>query len=198
MCEDTLETGTRTQTLSNSNIMNMHTPEQISKIVLKVLQELNKTDVSKLSTEEKLKLAKDPNATVEILQGLSRDKDYYVRYWVARNPKATVEILQSLAQDKDSRVRYWVSRHPNATVEILQGLSRDKDYYVRYGVAGHPNATIEILQGLAQDENSYVREKAMKNPNYKPKTLELTSAQYEALKTLLESSQDEILKTLTL
>ena len=146
MCEDTLETGTRTQTLSNSNIMNMHTPEEISKIVLKVLQELNKTDVSKLSTEEKLKLAKDPNATVE----------------------------------------------------ILQGLSRDKDYYVRYGVAGHPNATIEILQGLAQDENSYVREKAMKNPNYKPKTLELTSAQYEALKTLLKSSQDEVLKSVTL
>ena len=47
------------------NIMNMHTPGQIAEIVLKVLQEVNITpNVSKLSTQEKIKLAKDPNATV--------------------------------------------------------------------------------------------------------------------------------------
>ena len=124
-----------------------YTPEQIAEIVLKVLQEVNITpNVSKLSTEERLKLANDPNATVE----------------------------------------------------ILQSLSRDEYSYVRSGVSQHPNATVEILQSLSRDENSGVREEAMKNPNYKPKTLELTSAQYESLKTLLKSSQDEILKSVTL
>ena len=111
----------------------MHTPEQIYEIVLKVLQELNKTNVSKLSTEERLKLARDPKATVEILQTLAQDENSYVRCWVARHPKATVEILQGLSRDKDYYVRYWVSRHPNATVEFLQGLAQDKDYYVRCG-----------------------------------------------------------------
>ena len=37
-----------------------------------------------------------------------------------------------------------------------------------------------------------------KNPNYKLKTLELTQVQYDALKTLVESSQVESIKTLTL
>ena len=51
---------------------------------------MNKTNVSKLSTEERLKLARNPNATVEILQGLAQDEDAGVRYWVSRHPNATV------------------------------------------------------------------------------------------------------------
>ena len=164
-----------TKVLSNTNLSLKVELAQLPSIPIKtphILQEDVNLDVSKLSTEERLNLAKDPNATVEILQNLARDENYYVRYEVAR--------------------------HPNATVEILQGLAQDKDYYVRYGVSQHPKATVEILQGLARDENSGVREEAMKNPNYKSKNLELTSAQYEALKTLLESSQDEVLKSVTL
>ena len=151
-----------------------YTPEQIAEIVLKVLKEVNDEtpDVSKLSTEEKNNLAKDPNATVEILQVLAQDKNYYVRY--------------------------GVSKHPNATVEILQVLAQDEDWGVRSGVSQHPNATVEILQVLAQDEDSYVRSGVSQHPNYKSKTLELTSAQYEALKSLLKSSQDEILKSVSL
>ena len=105
--------------------MNMHTPEQIYEIVLKVLQELNKTDVSKLSTEEKLKLARNPNATVEILQSLAQVVDAGVRYWVARHPNATVEILQGLAQDENSGVRYWgCEPEPDPSVKIV-----DKDHW---------------------------------------------------------------------
>ncbi len=37
-----------------------------------------------------------------------------------------------------------------------------------------------------------------KNPNYRTQTLELTQVQYDALKVLLESSQDKSLKTLSL
>jgi hypothetical protein len=32
------------------------------------------------------------------------------------------------------------------------------------------------------------------NPNYKKQTLELNSVQYDALKKLIESGQDEVLK----
>jgi len=56
---------------------------------------MNKTNVSKLSTEERLKLARNPNATVEILQGLAQDEDADVRHWVARHPNAT-ELIRRL------------------------------------------------------------------------------------------------------
>ena len=95
-----------------------YTPEQIAEIVLKVLKEVEISDVSKLSYDEKLKLAIDSNTPVEILRVLAIDEDSYVCYWVARNP------------------------------------------------------------------------------NYKKQTLELTQVQYDALKKLIESGQDESLKGL--
>ena len=95
-----------------------YTPEQISEIVLKVLKEIEVPDVSKLSLDEKLKLAQDPNTPVELLKILANDKSLSVQ-----------------------------------------------------------NA-------------------AKANPNYKPQTLELTSTQYDALKKLIKSGQDESLKGL--
>ena len=120
-----------------------YTPEQIAKIVLKVLKEVNTPN---LSHQEKLELAKHPNTPVETLKVLATD-----------------EIIT---------VRYWVAKHPNTPVETLNVLATDKECDVRFGVT--------------------------QNPNYKIKNLELTSIQYDALKTLLISSQVETLKNLTL
>jgi hypothetical protein len=93
-----------------------YTPEQISQIVLKVLKEVETPDILGLSTKEKIKLAKDPNTSQE------------------------------------------------------------------------------LLKILATDEDSIVRNGVAENPNYKKQTLELTSVQYDALKKLIESGQDEVLK----
>ncbi len=68
----------------------------------------------------------------------------------------------------------------------------------KYGLAKNPNTSAETLKVLATDEDSWVRSWVAKHPNYKTKTLELTQVQYDALKVLLESSQVESLKTLTL
>ena len=86
-----------------------------------------------------------------------------------------------------------VLKEVNATPDVSKLSTQEK-----INLAKDPNATVEILQSLAQDENSRVRYWVSKHPNYKSKTLELTSAQYEALKTLLASSQDEILKSVSL
>ncbi len=91
---------------------------------------------------------------------------------LAKNPNTPTETLKVLATDKDSSVRRAVARHPNIPAETLKVLATDEDYYVRYDVA--------------------------QNPNYKTQTLELTQVQYDALKVLLESSQDKSLKTLSL
>jgi hypothetical protein len=50
---------------------------------------------------------------------------------------------------------------------------------------------------LASDENYYVRKLAKQNPNYNPtETVTLTKQQKEAIQNLIDSSQDEILKTI--
>ena len=149
-----------------------YTPEQIAEIVLKVLKEVNEPDVLALPYQEKIKLTENPNTSPETLKVLATDKNYGVRYMVAKNPNTTVETLKILATDKDS--------------------------VVRYGVAINPNTSPETLKVLATDEDSSVRCMVAKNPNYKTKTIELTPVQYDALKVLLESSQDESLKTLAL
>jgi len=149
-----------------------YTPEQIAEIVLKVLKEVNEPDGRSLSFDEKCKLAENLNTPTEILKVLATDEDYDVRSLVAGNPNTPVETLKVLATDKHFHVRYWVAGNPNTPVELLKILATDKHFHVRYWVA--------------------------KNPNYKTQTLELTQVQYDALKILLESSQDESLKTLSL
>ena len=147
-----------------------YTPEQISQIVLKVLKEIETPDVSSLSHNQKLELARHPNTPQETLQVLATDKDFSVRYWVAQHPNTPPETLQVFATDKNSDVLYLVARHPNTPQETLQVLATNEDFFVRYW--------------------------AKNNPNYKKQTLELTSTQYEALKKLIESGQDESLKGL--
>ena len=68
----------------------------------------------------------------------------------------------------------------------------------KYELAKNPNTPVETLKVLATDKDWSVRCVVAENPNYKTKTLELTQVQYDALKVLLKSSQDETLKTLTL
>ena len=149
-----------------------YTPEQIAEIVLKVLKEVNEPDVLSLSYDNKYELALNPNTPTETLNLLATDENSSVRREVARNPNTPVETLKVLATDKDSGVRSRVARNPNTPVETLKVLATDEYSDVRYEVA--------------------------QNPNYKTQTLELTQVQYDALKVLLKSSQDETLKTLTL
>ena len=145
-----------------------YTPEQISQIVLKVLKEVEEPDVSKLSYGEKIKLTQDPNTPQETLAILATDKESYVRCEVAQNQNTSQESLAILATDEKP--------------------------YVRCGVARNKNTSQELLRLLATDENPYVRWEVADNPNYKKQTLELSSVQYNALKKLIESGQDEILK----
>ena len=145
-----------------------YTPEQISQIVLKVLKEIEEPDISKLSFDEKVKLARDPNTSQETLKLLATDRDLGVRRCVAQNPNTSQESLAILVTDEYRSVRCWVAQHSNTSPETLEVLATDEDSNVRWEVA--------------------------QNPNYKKQTLELNTKQYDALKKLIESSQDESLK----
>jgi len=97
-----------------------YTPEQIASIVLKVLTEIETLEVSSLSYEEKLELARNPNTSQELLQVLATDKYPYVRCWVARNPNTPQETLKVLATDEDSDVRCEAKNNPNYKKQTLE------------------------------------------------------------------------------
>ncbi len=63
-----------------------------------------------LSDDMKLKLAMNTNTSIEILKILSKDEDWYVRYWVTRNTNTPTEILEILSEDKNYNVRRGVAR----------------------------------------------------------------------------------------
>ena len=87
-----------------------------------------------------------------------------------------------------------LAENPNTSQELLSILATDKDYDVRWRVARNSNTPQETLAILATDEYWVVRNSATENPNYKKQTLELNTTQYNALKKLIESGQDEVLK----
>jgi glycerophosphoryl diester phosphodiesterase len=89
-----------------------------------------------------------------------------------------------------------LAKNPNTPVELLQTLATYKNSSFRYWVAKNPNTPVEVLKVLATDENSDVQYWVAENPNFKKQTIELTSFQYDALKKLIESGQDESLKGL--
>ena len=87
-----------------------------------------------------------------------------------------------------------LARNPNISQETLAVLATDKNWNVRCRVALNPNTSQETLAILATDEDWDVRRCVERNPNYKKQVLELNTKQYDALKKLIESSQDESLK----
>ena len=176
-----------------------YTQQQVIQTVLKVLEELDKSDVTKLSLEEKKKLASDNNTSPETLTLLASDEHHDVLYWVARNPNTTPETLTFLAKDKYFWTRRGIASNPNTPPETLTLLASDEDHVVCWEVAQNPNTPSETLTHLASDKDGWVRKNAKQNPNYNPtETVTLTKQQKEAIQNLIDSSQDENLKDIKL
>lgn len=165
-----------------------YTERQITQTVLKVLEELNKAYAAKLSLEKKKKLAENPNTPSETLAILARDKKWNVRCGVAANPNTSPETLVLLAKDDTSNIRKYVAKNLNTLPETLTRLASDKNSYVRFNVSRNPNIPPEALIILAEDKVSYVR--------WSTETINLTKQQKESIQKLIDSSQDENLKTI--
>ena len=79
-------------------------------------------------------------------------------------PKSVLEIL---SVDKNWEVRYWVARHSNTTIEILKRLSNDKDLNVRQQVARNSKTPVNILTKLIKGDNFQISYDACKTRKYK-------------------------------
>ena len=67
-------------------------------------------DIESMSKDEKINLAKNKNASPEILKKLAEDGEQLVKMGISKNPKAPVEALRKLAEDEDDWVR-GLARH---------------------------------------------------------------------------------------
>ena len=106
----------------------------------------------------KLELA-ETTKDLETLDVLSKDKDYWVRCFVARNLNTKTETLDYLSQDKIYYVRCYVASNHNTKQETLDVLSQDKNWVVRYWVSLNPNCSeraykyikgLELLESLSE------------------------------------------------
>jgi hypothetical protein len=118
---------------------------------------------------------------------------------LSKDPKTPEETLLILATDVNPDVRYFVAQNPNTPPKALEQLAIDEYHGVRCCVANNPNTPPKVLEILATDEEYCVRWRVELNPNHNPKeTLEVTKQQKEALKKLIDASQDVSLKSINL
>ncbi len=98
------------------------------------------------------------------------------------------EVLDELSKDEDFYVRWDVAENPNTTSETLDYLSKDEYWYIRCGVANNTNTTSETLKQMAKVEtNSYVKYYIKKHPNCLEETWKYLSA-LELIESLSEVS----------
>ena len=90
-----------------------------------------------MTKRERKELARESRDS-RVLDWLSRDEDLWVYIKVAKNPNTSVESLDRLSRDEYGIVRIGVARNPNTSVRILDRLSRDKYENVRETVARNP------------------------------------------------------------
>jgi hypothetical protein len=97
-------------------------------------------------------------------------------------------ILDELSKDGDWYVRYRVADNPNTTPETLDYLSKDEHYYVHCAVAENPNTASETLKQMAKVEtDSDVKNSIKNHPNCLEETWKYLSA-LELIKSLSKVS----------
>jgi hypothetical protein len=59
-----------------------------------------------------------------ILDELSKDKDWWVRFWVSQNPNTLPETLKQMSIVEESNlIKYHIKNHPNCSEETKRYLS---------------------------------------------------------------------------
>jgi hypothetical protein len=129
-------------------------------------QETNEEVMLQLASSEmqiREAIARNPSATVSVLEILTSDPIYLVRCAVARHPRLTLSLMQTLSRDRHTKVRASIARRKDVSSEILLALSTDKQPQVRRAVAQNKHTPEEAKERLSRDPKRRVRE--MLQPN---------------------------------
>jgi hypothetical protein len=88
---------------------------------------MNNYEIEEMSYLELLKLAQDVNTSKKVLEKLSTNTDWQIRFCVAKNPNTPPDVLKKLSSDKHYGVCFAVSNNPNTPIYILKILSKSWD-----------------------------------------------------------------------
>jgi hypothetical protein len=112
----------------------------------------------KLSVQQRKRLIRNKETTVETLVEMAKDRNEWVRACVVENENTPIETLAALAKDKKRTVRSSVAKKLNTPVDVLVTLAKDREYLVRYAVAENVNTPVDVLNILAKDADYSVRD----------------------------------------
>lgn len=122
----------------------------------------------------------------EILDVLSKDKDVYIKCYVARNINSSSETLSYLLKESMgvigmSDICAKIAQNPNAPNDLLELLSFHTTDYVRTALASNKNISSKLLIDLSKDTNHYTRLAVAYNDNTSVTTLEFLSNDNEEI-----------------
>lgn len=83
----------------------------------------------------------ETTTNLNVLRILSRDRYWIVKCNVCDNPYVTPEILDFLSYDSDYLVRFHVAIHPKTPLFVLNRLVNDRDVQVWDTILDNPNVT---------------------------------------------------------
>jgi hypothetical protein len=104
-------------------------------------------------------VAMNPSTPESVLQTLANSPE---RSFVARNPNASSEILRELSRVLGKYGRREVAQHLNTDSITLNALANDPASYVRYGVLMNPNIGMSQIDILLNDSNTSIRNEAQR------------------------------------
>jgi hypothetical protein len=104
-----------------------------------------------------------PNVSEILLNRFAKHANQIVRVSVASNPKSSTELLEGLSLDEAFEVRWACARSARASGAMLERLSADSVWGVRWMVAQNPNTPSAALHQLLLDSAQEVVQAADQN-----------------------------------
>ena len=129
----------------------------------KVLAELAKSDEATVL----YCVATNPQTPAKTLRRIAKNRRLpeEARWAVARNMQASPELLKILANDRSEEVRSVAAAHPATPVPVLTALSLDPSIYVRASVALHPDTPEQGLSAAIRHRELFILRHAAANPS---------------------------------
>ena len=131
-------------------------------------EDIKENYIAKLSKEEKLKLAKDPDTSIFFLAVLGEDPDAGIRMEVAKHPLMPYvedrELEEKLAKDPNAEIRKEVAKRSDILPTTVDQLANDPDPGVRKEIAKRSDLFPSTEDQLTNDQDREVRMEIAKNP----------------------------------
>ncbi|MBD3404329.1 hypothetical protein GF420_15675 [candidate division GN15 bacterium] len=125
-------------------------------------------ETMKLLAEEKwgirVTLAVNPNLPEELMDTLSRDRQYFVRGALASNPSIPQRLMRVFSQDVDW-VRGLLATNTSIPRGLMELLAEDQTLFVRDLLAKNPALPEDMMERMALAFHPSVREALAENPN---------------------------------